>query len=97
MTSEADWPESTVETMTGFRDRIDVLDAKMIYLLGERFAVIDEVAAFKKLADVPVVLPDRIEEIKNRAVELGLTCGLDPDFLRDLYDRIIAASIAREE
>ena len=72
-----------------FRRRIDELDREIVRLLAERFAVVREVAALKQRRNIPVLLPERIEEVKEQAAARGAPMGVDPDFLRRLYGCII--------
>lgn len=83
--------------MVEFRQRIDDLDRKIIDLLGARFDIIAEVAAHKKAHNIPSVLADRVEEVKENAAKLGQDRAIDPDFMRRLYAIIIDHACACED
>ena len=75
--------------LSHFRARIDRIDDQIVDLLAQRFAIGREVAEFKLRHDIPVVLPERITQVKQRCAERGAHQGLDSSFLLALYDRII--------
>lgn len=82
--------------MKQFRAKIDRLDKQIIALLGQRYDIVRKVAAHKKEHNIPVVLADRVEEVKENAARLGADYNLDPDFMRDLYSLMIDHACACE-
>jgi chorismate mutase-like protein len=86
-----------VDGLEGLRRRIDRLDDQIIDLLGERFALVREVAAYKRPRDIPVVIPERIEQVVERCVVRGQRHGLDAQMLRDIYRRLIDEACQAEE
>ena len=86
-----------MEALAPFRKRIDRIDAQIVRLLGERFAIVREVAGVKNEAGIAPVLPARIEQVKARAAALGAEHGLDPTFMRALYALIIDEACRLEE
>lgn len=80
-----------------FRDRIDDLDAQIVALLRARYDVIEEVGRLKARENIPAVLPDRVAEVRDNAARAAGACGLDADFIAQLYTNIIAHSCALEE
>jgi chorismate mutase-like protein len=78
--------------MTTFRREIDSLDEELIKALARRFDIVREVAAYKSRTGIAVIQPDRIRQIKDRCTDLGGNHGMRPEFLRQLYDLIIAES-----
>jgi len=77
------------EELAPFRRRIDELDREIVRLLAARFAVVREVATLKQRRSIPVLLPDRVHEVKEQAAALGAPLGVDGEFLRRLYGFII--------
>ena len=71
------------------RDEIDAVDDRIIELLGVRLGIVRRVAAIKEANGIPVVLADRIREVKERNAARGVAEGLDPDFVRHIYQVII--------
>lgn len=72
-----------------FRKEIDALDIELVDVLARRFAVVRSVGEFKSGTDISVVQPARAQAVKNRAAEMGEAKGLDPAFVRALYDMMI--------
>ncbi|MCB9987813.1 MAG: chorismate mutase [Rhodospirillales bacterium] len=78
-----------MEVLKPYRDRIDDLDDRIVDLLAERYAIIREVGHFKAGEDIPPILEDRVEEVRERAARRAADKGLDPDFVRQLYTLMI--------
>ena len=78
--------------MQTFRREIDSLDEELVKALARRFDVVRQVAVYKSRTGIAVIQPDRIREIKDRCADLGDRHGMRPEFLRQLYDLIIAES-----
>ena len=54
-----------LEKMKPFRDRIDALDEQIIDLLVQREAIIREVGHFKYKENIPSVLQDRVDQVRD--------------------------------
>ena len=80
-----------------FRNRIDELDEKIVDLLAARTDIIREVGQFKFENDIPAVLPNRIDEVRELAAARAERQGLDPDLIRNLYRMLIEYSCDLEE
>jgi chorismate mutase-like protein len=72
-----------------FREKIDKIDDALIRLLGERYAVVREVAKYKIRHDVKIVQSDRVHEVKERNAKTASRHGVNPDLVRTLYALII--------
>jgi chorismate mutase-like protein len=79
------------------RRRIDAIDDRIVALLSERFAVVRDVAAYKAPRNIPAMIPERIDEVRERCAGQGAGLGIDPDFLRVLYSLIIDEACQLEE
>ncbi len=90
-------PEETKALMAPYRERIDTLDAQIVALLGKRFDVIREVAAFKAEHGIHPIQPARIEEVVQRARAQAQKSGADPDLIEKLYRVIIQTACDEEE
>lgn len=73
------------EELEALRARIEDLDARVIRLLGERFAHVRRLGHHKALADVPVENPEREAELCALYVQAALHEGLAPDFVLRLF------------
>ena len=98
-TDEPRWettPPDAQALLTPFRQKIDALDAKILALLGERFAVVRQVASLKAEHGIHPVLADRIEEVVGQARSAALRAGFDPALAEQVYRLIVDASCSLE-
>jgi chorismate mutase-like protein len=86
-----------MEILKPYRARINAIDEQIIQLLRRRYDVIEEVAIIKARENIPPVLHDRIDEVRENAASLAAEKGLDENFIRTLYTQIIDHSCALEE
>lgn len=86
-----------MEILKPYRQRIDDLDDRIIDLLVERTAVIREVGHLKSRENIPAILQDRVDEVRERAAARAAAKGLDGDMIRRFYAELIAFSCALED
>lgn len=86
-----------MEIMKPFRKRIDDLDDQIIDLMVQRTEIIREVADFKSKNDIPAVLQDRVDEVRERCAARAEAQGMDPEIIRTLYAALIKFSCDLEE
>jgi chorismate mutase-like protein len=86
-----------MEVLKPYRARINVIDEQILQLLRRRYDVIEDVAKIKARENIPAVIHDRIEEVREKAAALAAEKGLDSDFIRKLYAQLIDHSCALEE
>ncbi|MBI1326797.1 MAG: chorismate mutase [Alphaproteobacteria bacterium] len=87
----------TKEIMAPFRARIDALDDVLVDLIAKRFDIMREVAVIKIKHGIPATINERVIEVRERNVKHGAEKGVDPDFMRELYQRMIDESCKLEE
>jgi chorismate mutase len=80
-----------------FRRRLDAIDDEIARLLGERFDICREVALYKSAHDIPMMQPDRVEEVRARYLARGAEVDLPVEFSGDLFDLLIAATCKEED
>ena len=80
------------EILKPLRIKIDSLDEQLTTLLVEREKIVHEVAKIKEEHDIPVVLPERIEQVIELAVERASVQGGTDFYIRQIYKRIIELS-----
>lgn len=80
-----------------FRRRLDAIDDEIARLLGERFDVCREVAVHKSEHGIPMMQPNRVEEVRARYLERGAEVDLPADFTGALFDLLIAATCKAED
>lgn len=74
------------------RERIDALDARIVPLLAERFALARDAARFKAgAAEVPA--PERAARVVAQARALAAAHGAPPDGVERVYRALIDAMI----
>ena len=84
------------EILKPFRMKIDALDKKLVALLVEREKIVHQVAKIKQEHDIPVVLPERIEEILNSVSAQAVEQGGTEEYIRRIYKLIIELSCELE-
>jgi chorismate mutase-like protein len=80
-----------------FRDRLDSLDDQIVALLGERFDVCREIAAYKQQHDVPMMQPARVKEVRERYEERAALAELPPHFIARFFELLIDATCRMED
>lgn len=83
----------TDPTLIDFRRSIDNIDAALVFLLAERFAITKKVGIYKAEAGLPPADPDREDTQIARLRDLAASAQLDPEFsekfLRFIIDEVI--------
>jgi chorismate mutase len=80
-----------------FRRRLDAIDDEIARLLGERFEICREVALYKSAHGIPMMQPNRVEEVRARYLARGAEVDLPADFTGELFDLLIAATCKAED
>jgi chorismate mutase len=83
--------------LTGFRDRLDPIDEEIARLLGERFEICREVAAYKSEHGIPMMQPERVAEVRARYLARGAAADLPEDFTAALFELLIGATCKLED
>ena len=78
------------------RARIDTIDENLVRLLASRMEVSREIGRLKKENNVAVLQLSRWDGVLDAAIREGQTLGMDPAFVRDVFNAIHAASIAEQ-
>jgi len=78
-----------MEILKPYRQRINDLDDQIVDLLVARTEVIREVAHLKFKEEIPAILQDRVDEVRERNAARAESKGLDPELVRELYARLI--------
>jgi 4-amino-4-deoxychorismate mutase len=86
-----------VSGLEPFRERLDALDDQIVALLGERFEVCREIAAYKQQHDVPMMQPTRVKEVRERYEERAAGAELPADFIASFFAVLIAATCRMED
>lgn len=81
------------ETLKGYRESIDNIDAALVFMLAERFKITKAVGLHKATSGLPAADPTREATQIERLRSLAKSANLDPDFsekfLRFIIDEVI--------
>jgi len=80
------------EELEALRQNIDAIDHEMVALLKARQEQVDRVLTLKRTHGLPVYHPAREENLISEKRRTARAVGLDPDFLEDLFRRILRQS-----
>ena len=86
-----------MNSLEDFRREIDKLDGMLLEALGRRLSVCAEVARFKKSNNIPMMQPTRVEAVKDRVASIAARHDLRPEFVRELYGKIIDEACRLED
>ncbi len=79
------------------REKIDIIDDKIINLLVERFKIIEDVSELKKNNNIEVIQESRISEIIEKAKNKALKNKIDPAIFQKIYLNIIESACDLEK
>jgi len=84
-------------TLKPFRDRLEELDQQLARLLAQRFDICREVADTKRAAGIPMMQPERVEQVKQAYAARGRELGVDPAFMYALASLVIGEACRLED
>lgn len=79
------------------RAELDAIDARLLDVLFERLACCVRIGHHKKVHAVPMTAPHRIGIVQRRAADYAASHAINPTFLHQLYDLIIAETCRLED
>ena len=88
--------EEFVENLNRLRERIDVIDENIIRELAARMKVSAEIGAAKKEHNVAIIQAGRWEKVLEKVDALSRQYGLDPKFVRAVFDSIHEESVQKQ-
>jgi chorismate mutase len=91
MTPDGASPHADASDLDAIRDRLDVVDRRLVEVLSERARLITEVIAFKRGHKMAVVDRPREEEMLQRIGAIAADGGLDPRIARQVLRSVIDA------
>ena len=84
------------ESLSSLRKQIDMMDDQLLDLLTKRMRVSREIAKYKKEHNMGVVQTQRYAEILDKRCAQGSLCGMNPDFVRRIYEFIHEESVRQQ-
>ena len=83
--------------MIKLRSNIDIADAKLLEILGNRMKTAEQIGALKKLNNVAVLQNKRWNEILGKMILEGEEKGLSEEFILKLFKAVHQESISHQE
>lgn len=80
--------EEGLEALRGCRDRINILDLRILDLLNERTRIVEEIGRVKRCLDLPIYEPRREDEVFEN-VTTNNQGPLTHDGVKRVFERII--------
>lgn len=84
-------------SLDALRTRLDAIDAELLERVRQRFECIVDIAKYKLEHGVPMMQPDRVSLVHERAARFGALHGIDGAFLRGLYQLIVQEACRVED
>lgn len=78
-----------------FRQQLDKIDAQLVDLLAQRFAVTNQVGELKRDQGLPPRDPSRESAQFERFAELAKQHGVDPELTSQIFRLIVDAVVAK--
>ncbi|WP_398494375.1 chorismate mutase family protein [Variovorax sp.] len=94
---EAQAPGHPDAVLQALRDELDAIDYQLLANVRDRLAVCCRIGLHKKVHAVPMMQPARIGVVQQRAADFAAAHGLSGEFLRCLYELIIAETCRLED
>ena len=80
-----------------YRNKIDIIDSEIISLLASRLNICKEVALHKKKNNIPMMQPERVNQVIEKCIRLGSNFQLSEKLIETLYKIIIAEACRLED
>ncbi len=86
-----------MDKLSEFRTRIDAIDEKIVRLISERLGICSEVAHFKSENDIPMMQPERVQEVLVKRKRLADEFALNPALIENIYKLIVEEACVLED
>lgn len=86
----------TTEGISALRKQIDDLDNQLMELLSKRMRVCHEIGHYKKEHNMTVLQTSRYNEILNKRGAQGSLCGMDPNFIKTIFEAVHEESVRQQ-
>ena len=86
----------TTEGISVLRKQIDDLDNQLMELLSKRMRVCREIGHYKKEHNMTVLQTSRYNEILNKRGAQGSLCGMDPNFIKTIFEAVHEESVRQQ-
>ena len=86
----------TTEGISALRKQIDEIDNSLMELLAKRMRVCREIGHYKKEHNMTVLQTGRYNEILDKRGAQGSLCGMDPNFVKEIFEHIHEESVRQQ-
>lgn len=86
----------TTEGISALRKQIDDIDNQLMELLSKRMRVCREIGHYKKEHNMTVLQTSRYNEILNKRGAQGSLCGMDPNFIKTIFEAVHEESVRQQ-
>ncbi|GAA3494193.1 chorismate mutase family protein [Streptomyces albogriseolus] len=87
----------SADDLPALRGQLDAVDAVLLEAVRERLEICLRIGEYKRVHGVPMMQPQRIAAVQDRAARFARRHGIDPAFLHRLYDVMIAETCRLED
>lgn len=78
------------------RKEIDHCDRSLLRLIAKRMTIVRRIAAYKRRYSIPIMQPERIDEVIRTRVIWAKVIGLPSRLVRTIFNKIIAYAVEQE-
>lgn len=78
------------------RERVDQWDTQLLALLAERMRVVEGIGEWKRTSNVTALQVERWQTLLQDRMQRAGDLGLDPDYVKELYEVIHRESVRRQ-
>ncbi len=79
------------------RQQIDVIDQKLVTLIGQRMALVEKVGLYKKDNHIAPLDPVRWQQVIEAKRLMAKKCNLNPDFIEAIFDLLHEEALMMEK
>ncbi len=87
---------STDAPLLEARAEIDRIDNELLALLSQRMDISRRIGAYKRLHGIPVLQPQRYDELLSTRALLADSLGMSPEFIREILQAIHEESVRQQ-
>jgi chorismate mutase-like protein len=80
-----------------YRQTIDEIDHKIITLISERLNLCREIAVYKHKESIPMMQPERVEQVKKNRRMLAKELNINPSVIEQIYSLLIGECCCIED
>jgi len=90
-------PDAALARLEALRGELDAVDGRLRETLRDRLDCCVRIGQLKRDSAIPMMQPQRIGIVQQRAAAFAAEHGMSPSFLRALYELIIAETCRIED